>query len=137
MTTVSMRVDIWGVDRIPHTFLVVTHPNGSKMEYGLTPDNHLKQSSYGISGLGKIDASNINSENLGHEYDFQGPVHELNDLQYKKLMTYINQSIENPPDYILPGKWFPGEGKNCTNWAIGAWQSTGLPNTFGVTSSWV
>jgi Ca2+-binding RTX toxin-like protein len=137
MTAVSIRVDIGGEDKIPHTFLVLFNPNGSTIEYGLTPDNHLKGSSYGLSGSGKIQVSIVGNVDEEHEFDFQGPVHELNDLQYQKLMTYINQSIENPPDYILPGKWFPGEGKNCTNWAIGAWQSTGLPNTFGVTSSWV
>lgn len=54
MTDVSIRVDIGGEDKIPHTFLVLFNPNGSTIKQGLTPDNHLKGASYGLSGSGKI-----------------------------------------------------------------------------------
>ena len=137
MTSLSIRIDVGGTDKIPHTFLVLTHPDGSQEEYGLAPGNHLKESSYGMSGKGKIDVTKISNINDGHEFHIQGPVQELNDSQYQRLMEYINTSIENPPNYLLPGKWFPGEGKNCTNWAIDAWQYAELSNTFGVTNPWV
>jgi len=38
-TSVQIRVDFWGTDAIPHTFLSVTHPDGSTTEYGLVPKN--------------------------------------------------------------------------------------------------
>jgi len=52
-------------------------------------------------------------------------------------MEGINRSNANPPYYIVSGTWTPGDGTNCTGWAIGVWQDAGIPNTFGVTNSWV
>ena len=52
-------------------------------------------------------------------------------------MEGINRSSANPPYYIVSGTWTPGDGTNCTGWAIGVWQDAGIPNTFGVTNSWV
>ena len=132
MTSVSMRVDVAGEDGIPHTFLVVTHPDGRVLEYGLAPQVT------GLSGPGKIFITGLDSD-LGrtHEFQFQGPTQQLSDTQYQRLMDDINQAIANPPYYIVSGTWTPGEGTNCTGWAVNIWQGVGLPNTFGVTNSWV
>jgi hypothetical protein len=35
--TIQIRVDFFGSDDIPHTFLAVTHPDGRQIEYGLIP----------------------------------------------------------------------------------------------------
>ncbi len=53
-------------------------------------------------------------------------------------MRDIENSIQNPPDYILPGSWWPGnDGTNCTGWAVDTWNKAGLPPSFGVTNDWV
>ena len=52
-------------------------------------------------------------------------------------MRDIDSSIKNPPDYILPGSWWPGDGTNCTGWAVDIWNKNGLPEQFGVTNKWV
>jgi hypothetical protein len=49
MSSVSMHVDVSGRDGIPHTFLVLTHPDGRVVEYGFAPQVT------GLSGVGKID----------------------------------------------------------------------------------
>lgn len=58
-TSVQTRIDIGGIDGIPHTFLVVTHPNGSTTEYGFLPAIPLTPSSIGhvaITGVPGVKA---------------------------------------------------------------------------------
>lgn len=38
---VEVRVDVYGQDGLPHTFLHVTHPDGSTSQYGLVPADML------------------------------------------------------------------------------------------------
>ena len=139
MSTVSMHVDVGGSDKIPHTFLMVTHPpthppthpDGRVDEYGFAPQVTR------LSGIGKIDITGPGTEYGPHEFDFQTQPQQLSDAQYQRLMEKINHSIANTPYYIVSGRWTPGDGTNCTGWAIGVWHDTGLPNTFGVTNTWV
>lgn len=35
--SVEIRYDIGGIDGIPHTFIVITLPDGSEREYGYAP----------------------------------------------------------------------------------------------------
>ena len=51
-------------------------------------------------------------------------------------MNYINASILEPPNYILPGDWWPGSGQNCTTWAKDALNVAGVPAQFGATTNW-
>jgi hypothetical protein len=83
-----MFVDLAGYDYIPHIFLVITRDDGTYDEYGLSPQDHSKQSTYGLSGSGKIDVKlGIKKDNL-HESQFQSKTVELTDTQYQKLMGY-------------------------------------------------
>ena len=103
MTSVAMRVDTGGSNGIPHTFLVVTHPDGRQIEYGLTPANHSKDSVIGLNGPGIIDLTGPGAGKRPHEYNFDGASRNLTDAQYAKLMEYINSSIANPPMYHVLG----------------------------------
>ncbi len=131
--SVQMRVDLFGGDGVPHTFLHIIHPDGSEADYGLVPENgHL-------SDDGLIDVIPIPPGSEGHEYNFSSKARELSDNQYTSLMKYINESIKTPPKYFLPGDWWPnGEfnKNNCTGWAVEAWQAAGLSNDLGVTNNW-
>jgi len=114
----------------PHTFISVTHPDGSQTEYGLIP-----ASPGDPSGPGKIEVTDAKNP---QPYDLSGPKTPLTDQQYRDLMRDIDNSIQNPPDYILPGSWWPGnDGTNCTGWAVDTWNKAGLPPSFGVTNDWV
>jgi hypothetical protein len=131
--TIQMRIDVGGVDFVPHTFISITNPDGRIIEYGLAPAEHLS-----VAGPGKIDITGIDSQ-LGreHEWTFAGAVVELTNDQYNTLMNSINNAIANPPDYSLAGSWWIGTGNNCTGWAVNIWQEVGLFNQSGITNSWV
>lgn len=130
--SVQMRVDV-GLrpgNINPHTFISVTHPDGSQTEYGLIP-----ASPGDPSGPGKIEVTDAKNP---QPYDLAGPKTPLTDQQYRDLMRDIENSIQKPPDYILPGSWWPGnDGTNCTGWAVDTWNKAGLPPSFGVTNDWV
>lgn len=111
--TVQIRVDFGGSDKIPHTFLEVTNPDGSKVEYGLVPEQQGSP-----SGKGKIDETGPGVGKDPHEYDVATPPMDLTPKQYDDLIKEINDSKNSPPDYILPGSWWPNnQGTNCTGWA--------------------
>jgi len=134
--SVQMRVDV-GLrpgNINPHTFISVTHPDGRQTEYGLIP-----ASPGDPSGPGKIEVTGTDSDvRRPADYDLAGPKTPLTDQQYRDLMRDIENSIQNPPDYILPGSWWPGnDGTNCTGWAVDTWNKAGLPPSFGVTNDWV
>ena len=100
------------------------------------PAEHSKDSVLGLNGPGKIDQTGPDAGTRPHEANFDGATRNLTDAQYLKLMEYINSSIANPPMYHVLGI---GDdplrpGKNCTQWAISAWRSSGLSDEFGVTS---
>ncbi|MFM7363743.1 MAG: hypothetical protein ACKO11_04410, partial [Cuspidothrix sp.] len=124
--SVQMMIDIGGSDGLPHTFLLITDKNGKTTEYGFAP---LQENT--MSGPGKIYITGTNSTD-NHEYHFATTKQLLTDSQYANLMTYINQSITNPPHYIVSGSWTPGDGTNCTGWAVEAWNKAGLPTSFGI-----
>jgi len=65
--TVQIRVDIGGADIIPHTFIVVTGPNGQTAEYGLAP-----LEPHSIAGEGNVYQTGANGVDA-HEYDIAAP----------------------------------------------------------------
>jgi hypothetical protein len=131
MSSVTMRVDIGGSNGVPHTFIVVTHPDGRQTEYGFVPREGLSP-----FGPGNIDVTGPGVNKDPHESSFNGPTQDLTDAQYQNMMEFINRSIANPPYYNVFGTAQNGEGTNCTGWAIDTWRYAGLPDAFGVTS-WV
>ena len=110
MATVELRVDVGGKDLIPHTFIVVTGPDGEAREYGFAPADPRS-----MQGPGKV------YETSKHEYTSSTGKIPLTPEQYDRLMDYINRSIENPPPYDL---WF---GSQCANWAFNALVEAGIP----------
>ena len=132
--TIQVRADVGGEDRIPHTFIVVTHPDGRVMEYGLVPFENGSP-----AGPGKIGITGPNSPSeRTHEWSVSTPSIQLTPDQYTRLMDKITDSINNPPDYTVPGQWWPSDADNCTGWVNDVWQAAGLPTIPGVTdqSTW-
>jgi hypothetical protein len=119
----------------------VTHPDGSIKEYGLVPAVPKSP-----AGDGKIDITGPNSPGREeHEWDVATPEITLDDKQYRDLMREIENSIANPPDYLLLDKLglerfipnWPGNEMNCTGWVVDTWNNAGLPSMFGVTDRWL
>ena len=127
--TVQIRVDIGGKDGIPHSFLAVTHPDGTVTEYGLVPATHGS-----MSGPGEIDLTGIGLVEP-HEYTFASQAASISDTQYANLIGFIGGSILSPPDYLVTGGWSSSNGAdNCTGWAVKAWAAAGLETSFGLTN---
>ena len=127
--SIQMRIDVGGGDGVPHSFLVVTHSDGSVLEYGLAPAEHLS-----MSGAGKIDLTGFGGV-PPHEYTFATEAVSLSDSQYANVLQYIGGSILSPPDYLVTGGWSSTSGAdNCTGWAVKVWGAAGLETTFGVTN---
>ena len=103
--SVELRVDIGGTDLIPHTFIIVTDPNGEQRGYGFAP-----KESHVLQGAGHI------YNDLDHEWNKKGqattgPI-PLDANAHNKLNDYIQKSIENPPPYDLLF------GSHCATWAF-------------------
>jgi hypothetical protein len=110
MYSVEMRVDVGGADGIPHTFIVVTGPDGVERGYGFAP-----RDPGALAGDGKI------WDNTGHEYSQTTGKIPLDPDSYMRLMDYIQKSTENPPPYYLP------YGSQCATWAFKALTEAGIP----------
>jgi len=110
MYSIEMRVDIGGKDGIPHTFIVVTGPDGVERGYGFAP-----RESGSLTGDGKI------YDDTNHEYSQTTGKIPLDADSYGKLMDFIQKSTENPPPYYLP------YGSQCANWAFKALTEAGIP----------
>jgi hypothetical protein len=110
MMNVELRVDIGGGDFIPHTFIVVTGPDGVERGYGLAPLEH-----------GSLTGSGWIYDDTNHEYSASTGKIPLDVDSYARLSSYIQESISNPPPYYLP------YGSQCANWAFVALTKTGIP----------
>ena len=80
MLTVELRVDIGGADFIPHSFLVVTGPDGIARGYGLAPAEHQT-----LAGAGHI------FDDTDHPYTTTTGKLELTPGEYGSLVSFINQ----------------------------------------------
>lgn len=113
MPSVELRVDVFGSDGIPHTFIVVTDSNSVSVDYGFVPAENGKQISDGDIVV-----------TVDHEFiSTTGPM-DLTDAQYETLMNYIRNSDANPPQYNI--FW----GAQCANWAVLALQQVGIPGIY-------
>lgn len=124
MPTIQVRVD---VTDIPHTFIVITDDNGNQEGWGFAPKEAGE-----MFGEGNI------YDDTNHPYDYSTTPQELTQQQYQDLKDFIQNSIENPPYYSVPGDWVPPENNNnCTTWVIDAFNSANIPDVFGVTNDFV
>lgn len=87
MLSVELRVDVTGM---PHSFLVITGPDGIERGYGLVPNNEGSPQSPG----------NI-QDDTQHPFDNTTGKIPLSTEDYNRLIDYINNSIQNPPPYDL------------------------------------
>lgn len=125
--SVVVRTDI---TKMPHTFIVVTHPDGSTSEHGLVPKNDGSP-----WGEGKIDNTGTGDVEP-HEYDYQTDPINLTPDQYEALKDRIEKDSLNPPDYGVQGDWIPA-GQNCTGWVVDVLNDIGVEPITGVTNTWV
>jgi hypothetical protein len=88
--SVELRVDIWGDDGLPHSFLIITDPNGVERGYG-----------FGPSEDGKMIDDGVINNNLPHDSIATTGKIPLDVDSYNRLVAYINKSIANPPPYNL------------------------------------
>lgn len=109
-STAQIRVDTGGADFVPHTFLVITQPDGIQFEYGLVPKEHLA-----LSGPGHIDITGKGFGKNPHERNpqYDGPIVPLTHSQYDAFKKIIEREKSNPPYYNVLGA---GNGINCTQW---------------------
>jgi len=107
--SVELRVDVGGADYIPHSFLVVTGPDGIERGYGFAP-----REGGSLTGDGWI------YDDTNHEYSETTGKIPLDDDSYGRLMDYINDSSDNPPPYYLP------YGSQCANWAFRGLTASGV-----------
>ncbi len=89
-----------GESALPHTFLVIIDEDGKEHGYGFAPLEHGS-----LIGDGEI------YNDTGHPYDASVAL-TITESQYNTLMTNIEQSSLNPPEYNLP------QGQQCTVWAL-------------------
>lgn len=107
MPSVELRVHVSGV---PHSFLIVTGPDGVEHGYGFAPLNHLE-----LQGPGSIHDDTLSP------YDSTTGKIELLNEDYNKLVDYISRSIDNPPPYDF---FF---GSQCADWATKGLIEAGIP----------
>jgi Ca2+-binding RTX toxin-like protein len=88
---------------VPHSFIVISGPNGFKQGYGFAPETE-----FALFGNGKI------ANNTNHEFTISTDSISLTPAQYSALAQYINHSIDSPPDYNVL------QGQECTNWVYSA-----------------
>jgi Ca2+-binding RTX toxin-like protein len=108
--SVELRVDIGGHDYLPHSFLIVTGPDGIERGYGFGPLEDGNMVDYGWI-----------KDNFDHERNTSTGKIPLDVDSYNRLVAYINKSIANPPPYNL---FF---GSQCANWAVKGLVEAGIP----------
>ena len=105
MPTIEIRVDVSGM---PHSFIVIDNGAGFVQGYGFAPATENDP-----MGPGHI------YPDTEHPYDFStGPIQVTND-QYNAIANRINDHIQNPPYYNLPGSVaLPGTVQQCAQWVM-------------------
>ena len=122
-------LDVW--NQMPHTFVKVTHPDGSSTEYGYVP----KSPNTPISD-GKIDITG--SKILGIEdHPYMGGSNRipLTQYQYEMFMAYVDSTAINPGEYVLYGDLLSQPNvNNCTSWVMKGFDFAGIqmpPELYG------
>ncbi len=103
MPTIEIRTDVVGV---PHTFIIVDHPDGNSQGYGFGPE---------ASGR-LIDRGKVHDD-TNHEWQETTGKMNISNEQYDKLMTYINIK---PPAYNV------FTGSQCATWALRGLSEAGI-----------
>jgi hypothetical protein len=97
----------------PHTWIVVTGPDGVRHGYGFTPtDQNIHLGPVRFVGPGEIEDDTATIPTVPGD-----PV-ILTPAQYNNLSQFINNAIDNPPFYNSLG------GQECTNWVYDAINAT-------------
>jgi hypothetical protein len=91
----------------PHSFIILTGPDGIPHGYGLAP----------IRSDAPI-GSGLIWDNTTHPFTNSSAAIPLTPDQYSNLAQYINASISTQPDYNL------FTGHECTNWVYSAVNAT-------------
>lgn len=99
----------------PHTFLVITGPDGVAQSVGFAP---LVPNS--ISGPGKIQ------DDATHLWNVSSGTVEITQAQYWSLMDYIAVTTTTPPDYSA------FQGSQCSTWVVNALAQMGMVPVLGV-----
>jgi hypothetical protein len=111
MPQVEIFADLGGRpgNLLPHTFIKITHPDGTETGYGFSSINNLPV------GLGQV------TDNTYHEADISSGKIGITNDQYAALMNYISESDTTWPIYDL------ATGRTCTTWVVSALSSAGIP----------
>jgi len=104
MPTIEFRIDVFGTDGIPHSFIKVDNGAGDVHIYGFGPK---KEGS--LWGPGTISDKR-------HEYQYSSRPIEVTPEQYNKMVEYITESINNPPYYNLPASILDNGVNQCSQW---------------------
>ncbi|WP_081044447.1 hypothetical protein [Xylella fastidiosa] len=79
--SIEIRYDIFGGDGIPHTFIVITLPNGSEREYGYGPAQ-----SGSLRGPGAVFETGLHTKEGRHENNGRSSKYSITADQYNALM---------------------------------------------------
>lgn len=109
MYTVEVRVSTWANGLVPHTFLVITGPDGWEMVRGFEPNPN-----------GQLIGDGAVVDNSGHPSDATTGPKPISEQQFENLLGYINETSLNPPQYNLP------LGAQCTIWAVNGLAQAGI-----------
>jgi len=107
--SVEVCVGINTNENIIHTWLNITHPDGSKEAWGFHPAENM------IYGKGEVQKEDPYKESSASSGQLPISVDE-----YNKLEGYINRTRLTRPDYSLPF------GSQCTHWALRGLNEAGL-----------
>ncbi|WP_279361525.1 calcium-binding protein [Xanthomonas sacchari] len=127
---IEVRYDIGGSDNIPHTFFVITNPDGTQKEYGFAPSVGGKP-----WGDGKVYETGKGTEEGEHEYQGSSSKVAITDAQYGKIMDFIN-STRSGSTYWVGGDNLTGSMYNCTTWQDAAFDYAGLPSPTLADNNW-
>lgn len=106
MPQIQIRADVsW----MPHSFLMVRHPNGREEGVGLAPRHGWP-----------IDSGHIQND-IDHAYKKTTPWIDISDSQYAALMNRINHDRLYPPNY----NFFTG-GSHCDTWIWSTLNEAGI-----------
>ncbi|AAF83478.1 hemolysin-type calcium binding protein [Xylella fastidiosa 9a5c] len=118
--SVEIRYDVGGVDGIPHTFIVITLPDGTEREYGYGPANPGSR-----SGPGTVFETGAHTKEREHEYNTSSSKHSITLDQYNALMDFIELTRQGQK-YSLLGGFSDPNIFNCTTWQVSAFRYAGI-----------
>src|SRR5882724_4467028 len=110
MSSIEIRTYVTGFP--PHSFIVVTGPDGIEHGFGLVP----------LTPNSPNDVGHI-QDDTDHRWDKSTGKIPLEDWQYQRVMDYIHESEANPPTYSA------AFGSQCSTWAFMALFKADIPTS--------